>query len=290
MVLAFTPPRPEFVVYIDEAGDPGLSRVKPMHPDGATEWLSVGAIVVRRSREPEVVDWVRNLRNEIGVRQGPGLHFRGLLAHKKVAACSGLARLPIRGFVLLSNKKNMQGYRNKRVEEARGASTQEYFYNFCVRLLLERITLFCARRSIREFGEVRHLEIVFSERGGMRYSQTIAYLNLLQEQARSQTTFLNTREVQWAVMHPALVRALPHNRSAGCQLADCVASSFYQAVSTAEGPSWDKRPALALRPRMWRGADNRYENSGVSLQPTPYYRAKLTDHQKQIFRDYGFVM
>jgi len=198
-----------------------------------------------------------------------------------------IGALPIRGFVLLSNKKNMQGYKNPRVEAARGASTQEYFYNFCIRLLLERVTLFTETISLREHKVAKHLEIVFSERGGLRYSQTIAYLSLLQEQARSKTTYLDTREIRWRVIHPALISSVPHGRSAGAQLADPIASAFYQATNTDGTSSWDPTFATLLKPRMWRKAGV-YENFGVSLQPTPYRRANLTNPQKQIFHSYGF--
>ena len=65
----------------------------------------------------------------------------------------------------------MRGYRNRRVEEAR-PSSQEWFYNFCIRLLLERVTDYIVRRTLTDYNEIRHLEIVFSNRGGMRYTQT----------------------------------------------------------------------------------------------------------------------
>ena len=39
----------EYVAYIDEAGDQGLRKVKPIDPDGASEWLIVSDVT---SAEP----------------------------------------------------------------------------------------------------------------------------------------------------------------------------------------------------------------------------------------------
>ena len=35
-----------YVAYIDESGDDGLARVKPLDPDGASEWFVLGSIVM----------------------------------------------------------------------------------------------------------------------------------------------------------------------------------------------------------------------------------------------------
>lgn len=73
MVLAFEPPDCGYIAYIDEAGDPGLNRVRPIDPDGSTEWLSIGAIVIRAERESETVAWVKTIREAIRLRQKPDL-------------------------------------------------------------------------------------------------------------------------------------------------------------------------------------------------------------------------
>jgi hypothetical protein len=289
MSLAFSPADARYIAFVDEAGDPGLGRIQTGGNPGSSEWLILSAVVVRieRERGQETVQWIKDIRESIRSRQGPALHYRGLTDDRKRAVCEAIAGLPLRAFVLASNKKNMEGYGNPRAEAARGASTQEFFYNFCIRLLLERVTLFVERLSLREHREPKHVELVFSERGGLRYSQTIEYLWLLMEQARSNTTYLPTREVRWAVLHPQLMRAIPHNRSAGCQLADPVASAFFQATNAHGAGKLDPQFAVALRPRIWR-VNGKYENNGLCLQPTPYSRANLTETQKHIFRSYGF--
>jgi hypothetical protein len=39
-------PKVAYVAYIDESGDDGLTRVRPIDPDGATEWFVISAVVV----------------------------------------------------------------------------------------------------------------------------------------------------------------------------------------------------------------------------------------------------
>lgn len=287
MVLSFEPPDARFIAYIDESGDPGLSRVRPLDAQGSSEWLVLGAIVARLTNEPGLVGAVKGIRAAIESRQGPTLHYRQLSQERKSIVCTKLARLPVRCFAFLSNKKNMKGYKNLRAEAARGASTQEYFYNFCVRVLLERVTEFVEEVSVKDYGAPKHLEIVFSERGGLRYSQTIAYLDLLRQQARSETTFLDTRVIRWQVVHPKLIRSIPHTKSAGAQLADTVASAFFQSVNTSGVGMWDTEQAKLLKPRMWE-KNGVFADNGMTLFPTPPRKAKLTEKQEEIFRFYGY--
>jgi len=288
MSLSFEPADPRYIAYIDEAGDSGLAKVYPNGgPKGSSEWLILGALVLRIEKEPELVPWVRGIREKIRAKQAPALHYRNLTPDRKAIVCNELASLPVRGFVLCSNKKNMQGHKNERVAAARGASTQEYFYNWCVRLLLERITDFIEANSLRDFGTTKHLKLVFSERGGMRYTQTVAYLDLLRQQARSKTTYLTTREIKWTIIHPKLITSIPHHMSAGVQLADIIPSAFFEATNTTGKGSWDTRFAELLKPCMGT-QKGIFEDVSVSSQPRPYQKGNLNDQQKKIFRFYGF--
>jgi len=55
----------EYILYIDEAGDDGLEKVKPLDSNGASEWLCIGAVLVRAINEIKVVDWVKDIRADI---------------------------------------------------------------------------------------------------------------------------------------------------------------------------------------------------------------------------------
>jgi hypothetical protein len=46
-----------YVAYIDEAGDPGLQRVKPSDANGSSEWLILSAVVIGAPNEKNVAPW-----------------------------------------------------------------------------------------------------------------------------------------------------------------------------------------------------------------------------------------
>jgi hypothetical protein len=98
-----------YVAYIDEAGDPGIERVRPCDEPGGSEWLVIGAMLIETSNEVEPVNWVRSILDDVGAKQRPALHFRDLKEWQKPLACQRLASLPVNLFVMTSNKKNMRG-------------------------------------------------------------------------------------------------------------------------------------------------------------------------------------
>ena len=198
-----------------------------------------------------------------------------------------MAELPARFFVLASNKKNMRGYRNPRAEAGGGyLQSSLMFYNFCIRLLLERVTDYCERRSIREFGSVKKVRVVFSQRGGLSYGQTAAYAELLRMQARAGTSYLQKRQIKWQVLDGSLIQPSNHSQVAGLQIADAVASSFFQAADLLDCRN-DTRYAEALRPLV-ATENGSCADYGVCLQPTPPWKAKLLPAQKRIFEFYGY--
>lgn len=272
-----------YVLYIDEAGDDGLTKVKPLDSNGATEWLCISGLLVRAENEHLIVDWVRSIRKDINAVQGPALHFRNLSPTKKKRACSLLAKHPVRSFCVLSNKKNMRGWDNERAAKRGG---KQWFYNFCVRLLMERVTDFCHRDSMKNFGEVKPIKVVFSERGGHSYGQTMAYWELLKTQASGESTYLRKREIRLSTLRFNLVHYAPHWQVAGLQLADIVASAFYSAADPSL-KNWNLQPAKALRPTIPK-ENGSTKDYGVVLQPTPPHRANLTNDQKMIFQSYGY--
>lgn len=278
-----------YVLFVDEAGDPGLERVRPIDETGGSEWLTIGATLIRVAKEGEPPKWVGDILKDIGIRQRPDLHFRDLSPTRKRRVCEIMADLPAVYFVVSSNKKNMRQHRNSRAEK-RGS--QQWFYNWCARILIERVTHFAADDAIRRGEKPSKVRIIFSQRGGHRYSQTQAYHELLKQQSRAQTAFLAKRTPRWEVMDYRLVSAAPHREVAGLQLADVVASAFHTAADNLDtGPCWCDAAQL-LRPRMGYERDERgakvIQDFGLVLQPTPAWKGELSTDQRQIFEHYGY--
>lgn len=279
------PPEYHYVAYIDEAGDPGLRKVKPIDDDGSSEWLILSGVVMRKKWEPDVAQWMNSLKSELGVdRKGP-LHFRNLSPSRRLGVAKHVANLPIRGFVVCSNKKNMRKYRNPNAEKV---PSQEWFYNWCVRLLLERMTAYCDGRSAKDFdGQKCKMKIEFSRRGGHRYSQTKAYSRYLRHQEQAGSLYLTKRQIVTDMLHTDLMEHHAHWSKPGLQLADVLASAFYASANTIGPGIWDAEPAKALQ-KIMATEDQIRADFGVALQPTPPWKGELTIEQQHIFEFYGY--
>ncbi|MGH1355332.1 MAG: DUF3800 domain-containing protein [Thalassovita sp.] len=281
--MSSSPEPYEYVLYIDEAGDDGLKRVRPVDERGASEWLVISGVLVRKENEDAVVDWVREIRQDIDARQGPALHFRNLSPTKKKRACALLVEKPLVCFAVCSNKKNMRSHSNERAARMGG---RQWFYNFCVRFLMERVTDLCHSDGIKRYSQPKNIKVIFSQRGGHSYGQTKAYWQHLKMQAVAGTTYLQKWQMRHEVLKFRLVDYVPHTMNAGLQLADAVASAFYQACDTLDVKN-DPEPAKLLQPKMARYGGTAADY-GVVLQPTPPNRAELTELQKEIFIFYGY--
>src|ERR1700682_2256617 len=129
-VVSMDAPDPYYIAFIDEAGDPGLKTVRPIDAVGGTEWLFLGAVVIRATHDKNVVRWVRSIMTAADGRNRTDLHYRDLPNFRRKIVCAEMSKFPIRAFVLASNKKNMRQYRNLRAERVR---SQQWFCNFCLK-------------------------------------------------------------------------------------------------------------------------------------------------------------
>lgn len=275
----------EFIAYIDESGDPSLKRVRPIDPTGSTEWLVISAVLVRRQFDDDATKWVSNIAKTVGSPVPHIIHFKDLSPEAKMAACHEVAELPLRLFVVASNKKNMRGYRNEKAEKI---GAKQWFYNWISRILIERVTDYCFRYALRKGLTRKHVKFVFSQTGGHSYSQTAAYHELLKYQSRGNRMVLNKWTPRWEVMNWNLVENFPHSKRAGLQLADIAASAFYQAVDNLDTGPCNTSYAKALLNRVAMNQDEERRDYGLVLQPTPAWKGELSEEQKEIFRFYGY--
>lgn len=270
----------DYVLFIDEAGDDGLTRVKPIDADGASEWLVISGVLVRAEDEGRTRVWLDQIRQDINSLQSPLLHFKKLSPTKRVRAACMLGELPVRIFTVCSNKKNMRGYHNVRAAVAGG---KQWFYNWVVRILMERVTNYCLASSKKKLGRPGKVKVLFSSRGGHSYGHTKAYWEYLKAQG---TPYLNKYQIKFDVLSYRLTDYVPHYMHAGLQLADIAASAFYQAVET-DSSRWSTDSAKALEPRMAR-AGKTVVDCGLVLQPHRIDSIGLSSEQKEIFQHYGF--
>jgi Protein of unknown function (DUF3800) len=283
------PPPFYYIAYIDEAGDPGIRRVRPIDSNGGSEWLVLGCSLIQVRSESDQVTWVRRILDTLEMKQQTVLHFRDLDEWRKPLACQMLGQIKdVRCFAMLSNKKNMKGHRNLRAgSRSEGIGIDQVFYNWCLRIILERVTELVYHHSIRTYGEPRHVKIVLGERGTHSYARATWYGQMLKDQGKAGTTYLNTRTLKWEVFDSRLIQVSQPQVNAGLQLADIIASSFFQGVDILPPTIFDTRNARLLKPRI-AIKNGVIENFGVTFLPFKYYEADLRPEQIDLLESYGF--
>jgi len=274
----------KYIAYIDESGDPGLKRVKPLDNPGSSEWLMVSAVVIAAEREAEVRTWAVELMEKMKSHQMRDLHFQKLTPARKLLACQHVADLPVRCFVVASNKQNMRGWRNPFAEKI---PSDNWFYCWMTRLLLERVTHWVARRSLQDYGSTQRVKLVYSERGGLSYGQLKAYYEWLRSKGNNQVLPLGN--IVYDTIDMRLIEVVNHVDHDGLKLPDIVASAFFKAADKHDTGACDPQFALALKPRMAISPDDSISGYGVKLMPKfgPLAR-QVAPEQIQIFRSYGY--
>lgn len=274
--------KPAFHVYIDEAGDPGVKPKLTVDPS-PTDWFVISAVVVSDEREPDIVGWVQDMGEAVRTLPANPLHYRNLSLTNRERVARMLGRKPVRLFSVASHKETMRQHVNRKL----GRASDKEFYNWCLRLLLERVTSFCYRRSTRDGGEVQPARIVFSERGGHNYSELRDYLKKLEAQTLTKKLVLERRGLSPGIIANSLMEVRPHASVAGLQLADIVASSVFQGACSCLSKH-SLQPALSLKPRFdVAGKKKLQANVGMMLLPFAH-QGEIPPSDWPLFESFGY--
>ena len=274
-----------YIAYIDEAGDCGLKRIRTPAATGASEWLVMSAVVIRAEREREIDDWTRQIVASLDQHQVRQLHFRHLPDHKKGSVCRQLAAMDVRLFVFVSHKKNMEGYRNLSAERA-GVNRTAWFYAWCSKLLLESVTDYCGRRTMKDYGEIRTVKCEFSQTGGVKLADLRAYYRYIKVQAAMGIAFRNDFPLTWGVVDPDQMFIYPNANRFGLQLSDVLASAFYAGLERSEEGTVNPDHAKLLLPRICQGRDRRRYMYGVKVLPR-WIATRLPADQRPLLEFYA---
>lgn len=283
-----------YTLFIDEAGDDKVERLKPGTPDGNSEWLCLGGYLVRAEAESDLDRRRDEILQAIGQKTGGVLHFRNLKPASRALATQTLASTgnPARGFVVCSLKQTMLNHHNPRAAAASG-NPRDYLYNWVVRLLLERVTHYVAHHAQRNRIESPVLRIVMASRRGHHFGRFKAYIQQKINQATAGTTWLDTRDIDPSVLRYSLIDRAPASQLAGLQLADVLVSAFFQSIEQASPHHADK-VARALRPlmaeRRTAKARIRRDGEGVTFFPPLQAVHLLTPAQAAFFEHFGHDM
>lgn len=263
---------PDFIAYIDEAGDEGFGKLRAAGPGGGqSRWLTIGACVVRTANDPKLPEWRDDILKKIGKPDWRSLHFRNLNHSQKVVACQTLAERQIGAAVTMSHKVTIPGTKWEAVFKKKG-----YLYNYLVRWLLERLTAECWRAAA---GQPCKLQLVFSRRGGTDYHSMRQYLAMIRDGLEYMKP---VRTIRWELLDIDAIRVEAHEKWAGLQLADCVTSAFQAGVEPNPYGNYEPRYAHTLRSRVLKLGDHCL-NLGVTPVPS-MHRSNLDDEQAAFFK------
>lgn len=288
---------PGFLLFVDEAGDEGLERVRPLDQNGSSEFFVMSGVLIRAHRYQELRAFVNVMKESIGLSVSDELHFRDLDPDAQLCVVSQIGNFRAGLIVVASNKRNMRRYRNKRVEaqyfeiDRRGNKRpqhQNWFYNHIFRYLLETASAECARWTKQAYGSNRPVRIIFSHRKAFRYSQTRAYLQKLRVERRDSTYYNNKHQIDWTVIDPSWIDSVRSKSEPGLQFADCVASAVFKAIDETSFKLIEPNLLRAFAPRIVRTSSGP-EGYGFKLLPNGY-RGPFSQRQKQAFRSVGYVI
>lgn len=284
-----------YTLFVDEAGDDKLDRLKPGNEDGNSEWLCLGGYLVRAELEEDLIRRRDAIRRAIGGKDGQVLHYRDLNPKNRrtAALMLGSPAFAARGYVVCSCKRTMVGYRNSRAEAAIGEQHKDTLYNYVCRILLERVTNFVAEHGAQRGIERPILRVLMASRKGHHFGQFKTYvMDKLVPQAIGGTTFQDTRTINPNVLRRDLIQRLPASHDAGLQLADTLVSAFFQSIETRSPHNGDKtaillRPLMARKPARYVGHRASPAREGMTLYH-PEAAKTLTAEQAKFFEAFGY--
>jgi hypothetical protein len=243
-----------FVAYIDESGDDGLNgryRIAGQS-GGSSHWLTISASVWRLSRDLEAVAWRDEIRTQLPSNsRGKALHCKSLTHEQKVMAANVIATKPIRSICIMANKP---------VIPAGIYEGRNQFYFYMSRYLLERVSWLCRDLRPRVPEGDGRVKIIFSRRGGLQYQDFRKYMSRLKDRGD------NEIQINWPVIDIDSIEALDHDRRAGLQIADIVASCMSAGLEPNLYGGCERRYAEILRPVLYQKNGN-FLSYGVKLVP-----------------------
>ena len=222
--------------FVDESGDRGTRKKSSQH-------LAFGAYVVRKTDEPQVRAALAQIRSEFGMQAGAHLHFKSLSHHKKVRAIEVLSATPITCFIVALCKRGGL---------PKGTITADQFYNWGVRLLLERLSWYM-RDTV---GGTSNLSVTVAHTKGYTVSKMHTYVRTLKT---------IPTQVAWQHLNTP-IRFNSTQVDERLQAADAIASAAGYALEPIHTVV-EPRYLLACRTLLWRrsGALTSY---GFKMHPT----------------------
>lgn len=275
----------DYVVLVDEAGDPGITRLSAFDESGGSNWFCLSCVILRGNRAEALLQDLEGVRRAIKSYQSKRIHYRNLAPYKKLHVTSFLGRAPVRIISVISHKLNMHRYRNHRAEAV--SLSRGWFYWWMMRLMLERVSKFISMQCRSDNISRPKCEILISKRGGMNYHELKNYLAKLWIQGKGRNLFLNKGNIDWEYFDIDWCRVVKDDDFPILQLSDIAASSFYEAVDSTSDNFDATEGACNLMSRLCRDNKALPNNFGFKLMPDTIKASQISHNHIRFFEKMG---
>lgn len=232
-----------FTAYVDEAGDEGYHFV-PRPDRRSSEWFILSAVICRTDRISDIELSVAAFDFMHG-KQRAKFHFQKAAHEECVAFANMINELPVAAISIFAHKPSIR-------EDAALRTGKHMLFDYCAKLLIERISWYCDRHKGRDQGLA---EIVFSYRRQLKIERIQRYLLHLRGMtdfyAESPVPREARNDIRWNVISPGMIDVQPHDSLPGLQVADAVVSSCARAVEFSRFSTTEHRFVKILRPVFW---------------------------------------
>lgn len=241
-------PGPEFVAYVDEAGDQGFST-------SSSAWFVISAVVLKsRDDLMGTVDVLKEVRKELNKADEKTLHFREMNHQQRLLYVDRISKAPLKTLSLLVHKLALN---------SEGLQEGHALYCTGLMILLDRVARFCRAQPPDPSAPVRRAKLVISTLGSLSQAKLNASIA-----SPLAVPGLKAPGLDSTIIEPSEIHLRPTGQRAGLQIADAVASSILQAVQPSQYGFAEPRYLQMLRGVLHRHATAGYEGYGLSFEPT----------------------
>jgi hypothetical protein len=244
-----------FRAYIDESGDEGFKFRKSSNEEASSDWFVLAAFVTRKKTDLEVVKVIDQVRQEFQLNPRKHIHWKNLKHPQKVRYTQIIAALQARIIAVCVHKPSLL--------EPETFQDRYRLYFYAVRYLIERIS-WLARdfHNPDKWGGDGTVQLIFSNRQGMSYSEMKDYLRLLEKQKQIGRDI----RIEFDKIPIDKLGTQTPGRSMGLQLADAVAGAFFNAIERDKFGNTEPRYLRTLLPILYHHT-NRCQGYGFKIVP-----------------------
>ena len=241
--------------YIDESGDEGFKFRQKNDDQASSNWFILASFVTRKKTDLETVKTIDVIRQELKLHPKKHIHWKDLKHQQKVRYSQIIAKLQTRAIGVCVHKPSLF--------EPETFQERYRLYFYAVRYLLERLSwLVRDRHNPNKWGGDGTLELLFSNRQGMSYTELKDYLYRLKKQRESGQDV----RIEFDKVQIEKLKTQAPGRSMGLQLSDAVAGAFFNALEKDRFGNTEPRYLNIISPILYRNEGN-VQGYGIKIIP-----------------------